>query len=91
MLFGTMDWTERRLSEAQDQADDGDYEETEDEELHWYTSLIARKVLCFPILLFFFLSLNPVISAYLIQRSAYCHDEQPLYLSSAGQGRKKEI
>ena len=48
MLFGAMDWTERRLSEAQDQADDGDYEETEDEELHRYTSLIARKVLYFP-------------------------------------------
>ena len=75
MLSGTMGWTERRLSEAQDQADDGDDEETEDEELHWYTSLIARKVLCFPTLLFFFLSLNPVISACFAQRSAYHHDE----------------
>ena len=74
MLFGTMDRAERRLSEGQDQADDGDYEETEDEELHWYTSLIAGKVLRFPTLLFFSLSLNPVISACFIARSAYHHD-----------------
>ncbi len=65
MLLDAMDWTERRLPEAQNQADDGDYEETEEEELHWYTSLIARKVSCFPTVVFFFLDSNPVISACL--------------------------
>ena len=68
MLFGVYGRTKRRLSEALDQTDDRDYEETEDEELHWSTSLITRKVACFPTELFFFLSSNPVIFPLLVMQ-----------------------
>jgi hypothetical protein len=62
ILFGARDPTERRLAEAQDQTDDGDDEATkEDEELHWCTSLLTRKDLYFPTVVFFFLSSKVVI------------------------------
>jgi hypothetical protein len=42
LLFGTMDLATGRFSEALDQTDDGDDEETDDEEWHGNTSLTGN-------------------------------------------------
>ena len=69
VLFGFPNLSERRLPEPQDQTEDGNHEETENEELHRSTSLIARKILYSPTVLFFFLSSNPAFFAYPAQQS----------------------
>ena len=89
VLFGAINWPEKSLSDALDQTDDGCYNETEDEELHWCTSLIARKVLYFPTVLFFFLSSNPVIFCPLVERLTSHHKEQSSLLFDGEQAQKK--